>query len=96
VHTQISRKFRTVWPAGLVNVRIMLDQTFVTGTSTAQPLGIAAVLVHGTNGTTLLGDVLLHLLEIALRHGYNVIVTARFQRSATIIFEGLQNRAVSD
>lgn len=56
----------------------MLDQALVTGTGTAQPLGVTAVLVHGTNGTTLLGDVLLHLLEIALRHSCNLIVTARF------------------
>lgn len=45
----------------------MAGQSFVAGARTAKTLGVTAVLVQRVDDTTLLGNVLMHLLEGA-RH----------------------------
>lgn len=46
----------------------MADKSVISSTSTSQPLGVATVLVQRIKDPPLLGNVLMHFLEVSLRH----------------------------
>lgn len=59
----------TVWLSGPVHSVIVAGQSISAGTSFAQSVGIATVLVHDVGHSTLLGDLLMNLFKRNFRHG---------------------------
>lgn len=66
-------KVLTVGLASPHGDRRMAGQAVVSMTSAAQPLSIATVLMKRIDGATLFGDMLVHFLQGARRHGENAM-----------------------
>lgn len=61
-------KYLTIWLSGPIHSVRVAGQSIIAGTSLAQSVSVATVLMHDIEDSTLLGDLLVHFVKRNFRH----------------------------